>query len=187
MFCRTWQTTLLHVPQTIIQHQPTYNRSVKRESYKQVSAQIEALIEGVSNRTGALANVAAALKEAFGHYFWVGFYIVNGNHLELGPFQGPVACYTIPRGKGVCGMAWDLGRTIVVPDVSKFPDHITCSSQSRSEIVTPVFRGREVVAVIDVDSAEIEAFDTDDMLGLEQVARIVARLFREPIKRYKKA
>lgn len=150
---------------------------MKQQAYAQVSAQIEALVSGVDNLTGALANVSAALKETFSHYFWVGFYIVNGQNLELGPFQGPVACYTIPRGKGVCGKAWQMGQTLTVPDVSKFEGHIACSSESRSEIVVPIFKDGEVVAVIDVDSSELGAFDSTDQQGLEQVAQTLGHLF----------
>lgn len=150
---------------------------MKKQSYEQIIKQIEALISGVDNKTGALANVAAALKQAFNHYFWVGFYIVNGDHLELGPFQGPVACYTILKGKGVCGMAWATRQTVIVPDVNLFAGHIACSAESRSEIVVPVFTGDDVVAVIDVDSTEAGAFDIEDKTGLERVAKIISQLF----------
>ena len=109
--------------------------------------------------------------------YWVGFYIVKGEVLELGPFQGPVACYTIKKGKGVCGTAWELRKTIVVPDVEKFPGHIACSSKSRSEIVVPVFKGSDVAAVIDVDSANLNAFDDKDKEGLEKITEIISQLF----------
>ncbi len=145
----------------------------KEQIYRQTTSQIKSLIDGVDNKVGALANVAAALKETFSYYFWVGFYIVKGEVLELGPFQGPVACYTIMKGKGVCGTAWELRKTIVVPDVEKFPGHIACSSKSRSEIVVPVFKGSDVVAVIDVDSANLNAFDDKDKEGLETIAKIL--------------
>ena len=117
------------------------------------------------------------MKETFSYYFWVGFYIVKGEILELGPFQGPVACYTIKEGKGVCGTAWKLRKTIVVPDVEKFPGYIACSSKSRSEIVVPVFKGSDVVAVIDVDSANLNAFDDKDKEGLETIAKMIEPLF----------
>lgn len=144
--------------------------------YRQIAMQIEALVDGVSNHVGALANVSAALKETFGYYLWVGFYVVRGNNLELGPFQGPVACYSIGRGKGVCGKAWEEERTIIVPDVSLFTGHIACSLKSRSEIVVPIMRDDEVVGVIDVDSAALEAFDYDDRMGLEAIAGLVGKL-----------
>lgn len=149
----------------------------KTKVYNRLSKQIPALITDVDNKVGALANVAASLKDAFGYYFWVGFYIFNGDELELGPFQGPVACYTIKKGKGVCGTAWEQKKTIVVPDVEKFPGHIACSSKSRSEIVVPVFKGSEVVAVIDVDSANLNAFDDKDKEGLETIAKLVELIF----------
>ena len=148
----------------------------KEQIYRQTTSQIKSLIDGVDNKVGALANVAAALKETFSYYFWVGFYIVKGEVLELGPFQGPVACYTIKKGKGVCGTAWELRKTIVVPDVEKFPGHIACSSKSRSEIVVPVFKGSDVAAVIDVDSANLNAFDDKDKEGLEKIAEIIRNL-----------
>ena len=149
----------------------------KEQIYRQTTSQIKSLIDGVDNKVGALANVAAALKETISYYFWVGFYIVKGEVLELGPFQGPVACYTIKKGKGVCGTAWELRKTIVVPDVEKFPGHIACSSKSRSEIVVPVFKGSDVAAVIDVDSANLNAFDDKDKEGLEKIAEIISQLF----------
>lgn len=150
----------------------------KEQLYRQTTSQIKPLIDGINNKVGALANVAAALKEAFGYYFWVGFYIVKGDELELGPFQGPVACYTIKKGKGVCGTAWEQKNTIVVPDVEKFPGHIACSSKSRSEIVIPVFNGSDVVAVIDVDSANLNAFDDKDKEGLEKIAETIRRFMK---------
>ena len=149
----------------------------KAKVYNRLSKQIPALITDVDNKVGALANVAAALKDAFGYYFWVGFYIVKDDELVLGPFQGPVACYSIKKGKGVCGTSWEQKKTIVVPDVEKFPGHIACSSKSRSEIVVPVFKGSEVVAVIDVDSANLNAFDDKDKEGLETIAKLVELIF----------
>ncbi len=145
--------------------------------YQQTLSQIESLIDGVDNKVGALANVSAALKDAFDHYFWVGFYIVKGEELVLGPFQGPVACYAIKKGRGVCGTAWEHRETIVVPDVEKFPGHIACSSKSRSEIVVPVFKEGEVAGVIDVDSTSLDAFDEADKEGLAKIAVAVSRLF----------
>lgn len=149
----------------------------KKEAYSMAAAQTKSLTDGIDNHVGAMANVTALLKETFGHYFWVGFYIVKGDTLELGPFQGPVACYSIKKGKGVCGKAWKSDSTIIVADVDKFPGHIACSSLSRSEIVVPVHRDGNVVAVIDVDSAETDAFDNTDKEGLEKIAEIAGRLF----------
>lgn len=149
----------------------------KEQTYQQTLSQIASLIEGVDNHVGVLANVAAALKYAFGNYFWVGFYRVRDQVLELGPFQGPVACYTIQKGKGVCGTSWEQKKTIIVPDVEQFPGHIACSSMSRSEIVVPVFKADEVVAVIDVDSTSLSAFDDKDREGLEKIAAIISPLF----------
>lgn len=149
----------------------------KKTAYSQTLAQAKCLVEGVTNRVGALANITALFKDAFPHYFWVGFYIVEDGQLQLGPFQGPVACYSIGMGRGVCGTAWERQQTLVVPDVELFPGHIACSSRSRSEIVVPVFKGDTVTAVIDVDSEQAAAFDADDQEGLEQLARICSDLF----------
>lgn len=149
----------------------------KANLYGQVVPQIDSLIKGVDNLIGALANVTALLKETFCYYFWVGFYIVNGNQLELGPFQGPVACYSIKKGRGVCGTAWEKKHTVIVPDVEQFPGHIACSSKSRSEIAVPVMKDDNVVAVIDVDSTMTNSFDEADKAGLEKIAEIVSPLF----------
>jgi GAF domain-containing protein len=119
-----------------------------------------------------LANVAAALKEQFS-WLWVGFYLVKENELVLGPFQGPVACTRIRKGRGVCGTSWAEGKTLIVPDVEKFPGHIACSSVSRSEIVVPVFKNFEVVAVLDVDSEQLDLFDQTDKKYLEQIVELV--------------
>ena len=152
------------------------NAAGKQEAYATALAQAKSLVEGVSNHVGALANLCALLKETFPHYFWVGFYLVDGDNLCLGPFQGPVACYTIGKGRGVCGTAWQRARTLVVPDVERFPGHIACSSRSRSEIVVPVFKDGEVAAVIDVDSESLAAFDSVDQEGLERLAIICSPL-----------
>lgn len=144
----------------------------KKNTYDSVMAQAKSLTEGIDNNIGALANLCALLKDTFPHYFWVGFYLVRNGQLQLGPFQGPVACYTIAKGRGVCGSAWQQAATIIVPDVEQFPGHIACSSRSRSEIVVPVMRNGEVAAVIDVDSEQLAAFDTSDQQGLEQLALI---------------
>ena len=149
----------------------------KDKVYQQLTAQAKSLVDGVGNVVGALGNVTALLKEELPSFFWVGFYVVKEGSLQLGPFQGPVACYNIEKGKGVCGTAWERAQTLVVPDVHQFPGHIACSSRSNSEIVVPVFHGGEVVAVIDVDSEDFDAFDEEDKRGLETIAQIVAPLF----------
>ena len=148
----------------------------KKEMYALLLKQVQGLLEGESDRVANLANVAAVLHEAFG-FWWTGFYLVQGRELVLGPFQGPVACTRIPYGKGVCGTAWQQGKTVVVPDVEEFPGHIACSSASRSEIVVPVFKGKDVVAVLDIDSRELATFDGRDATGLEAIAALLSPLF----------
>ena len=151
------------------------DKQEKQEIYNLLLAQIKALVEGETNTVGVLANVSSALHHAFDTFFWTGFYLRQGNALHLGPFQGTVACYTIPVGKGVCGTACKEASTIVVPDVEKFEGHIACSSQSRSEIVVPLFDGnRQVVCVLDIDSTEPAAFDDIDREWLEKIAETVA-------------
>ena len=120
-----------------------------------------------------LANVTAALKQQFG-WLWVGFYLVKEDELVLGPFQGPIACARIQKGKGVCGTSWANGETLVVPDVDQFPGHIACSSLSKSEIVVPVFKNNEVVAVLDVDSEALNQFDETDKVFLERIVSLIA-------------
>ncbi len=147
----------------------------KEEKYTLLVKQTASLIEGETNAVGILANVAALLHHTMG-FWWTGFYLVHDDTLQLGPFQGPVACFTIKRGRGVCGTAWQQGTTIVVPDVEQFPGHIACSSLSRSEIVVPL-RDRQgrVAGVIDIDSRELGAFDQVDRRYLEQISALVAR------------
>lgn len=140
----------------------------KEEKYKSLLPQIKALISGETDRIANLANVSAALKEGFG-FFWVGFYLVKGRELVLGPFQGPVACTRIGFGKGVCGTAWKEKRTLLVPDVEAFPGHISCNAASRSEIVVPGFKDGEVYAVLDIDSEHLDAFDQTDQRFLEEL------------------
>lgn len=141
----------------------------KDEKYRTLLPQIKSLIAGETNRIANLANVSAALKETF-HFFWVGFYLVEGEDLVLGPFQGPVACTRIKKGRGVCGMAWQKAETLVVPDVDAFPGHIACSSLSRSEIVVPLLRdGGEVWGVLDIDSESLNSFDATDASFLEEI------------------
>ena len=147
----------------------------KEKTYQMLVKQVESLIEGEHNMTGQLANVAALLHETMG-WWWTGFYLVSDDTLQLGPFQGPVACYNIKRGRGVCGTAWQEERTIVVPDVEQFPGHIACSSLSRSEIVVPLHdRNGEVAGVLDIDSKELAAFDDVDARWLEEIARVIER------------
>ena len=140
----------------------------KEEKYQSLLPQIQKLINNEPDVIANLANIAAALKQAFG-FFWVGFYIVKENELVLGPFQGPIACTRIAFGKGVCGTAWKERRTIIVPDVEQFPGHIACSSESKSEIVVPLFENGEVVGVLDVDSDRLNEFDEIDAEYLEKI------------------
>ena len=148
----------------------------KAEQYRQLLPQIEALTTGEPDLTANLANTAAALRQAFG-FFWVGFYLVKGDELVLGPFQGPIACTRIRRGKGVCGSSWAEAKTLLVPDVEQFPGHIACSSDSKSEIVVPVLKDGHVVAVLDVDSDQLNDFDEADQAGLEKLMQLAAGWF----------
>jgi L-methionine (R)-S-oxide reductase len=143
-------------------------KGTKEEQYLSVIPQIKGLLEGEPDLVANLANVTAALKEQFG-WLWVGFYLVKNEELVLGPFQGPVACTRIRKGKGVCGACWEREETVIVPDVEKFPGHIACSSLSRSEIVVPVIRNNKVLAVLDVDSEELNMFDSADQRFLEEI------------------
>ena len=145
----------------------------KTSTYQMLIKQVKSLIEGEHNAVGQLANVAALLHETMG-WWWTGFYIIRDGELQLGPFQGPVACYSIKRGRGVCGSAWDQNRTIVVPDVEEFPGHIACSSESKSEIVVPVFNEKgDVTAVLDIDDNQYATFDNTDAAWLEWLAALV--------------
>ncbi|MBO4761553.1 MAG: GAF domain-containing protein [Bacteroidales bacterium] len=146
----------------------------KKEKYIELVKQVDSLTDGVDNPVAVMANTSAAIASAFG-FWWTGFYTVgNDGKMHLGPFQGPVACYTIPFGKGVCGTAWERGETVVVPDVEQFPGHIACSSVSRSEIVVPIFRDDKVIAVLDIDSKDLATFDETDRLYLEQLCKIIS-------------
>ena len=138
----------------------------KEEIYQALLPQVDALISGEKDLVANLANIAAALREAFG-FFWVGFYVVQGQELVLGPFQGPIACTRIAYGRGVCGTAWKEQKTQLVPDVEAFPGHIACSSASKSEIVVPAFQDGEVFLVLDVDSDQLDDFDAVDKRYLE--------------------
>ena len=141
----------------------------KKAQYESLIPQIKALIEGETNQVANLANISAALKEQFG-WWWVGFYMIIEDELVLGPFQGPIACTRIAKGKGVCGMAWERKTTLVVPNVHEFEGHIACSSLSNSEIVVPVFTDGEIVAVLDVDSIAFGTFDEVDAFYLKNIA-----------------
>ena len=144
----------------------------KTEKYQSLYKQLESLLDGENDQIANMANMAAMIHETFG-FWWTGFYIVKGEQLVLGPFQGPVACTRIPYGKGVCGTAWHRQETIVVPDVEEFPGHIACSSLSRSEIVVPIFSINEVYAVLDIDSKELATFDDIDKEWLEKIVELL--------------
>lgn len=150
-----------------------YTSLPKEERYKTILPLIGGLIEGEDDSISLLANVAAALNESFG-WFWIGFYMVKDNQLHLGPFQGPVACTRIAKGKGVCGTAWAQAETQVVPNVELFPGHIACSSQSRSEIVVPIIKEKNVIGVLDIDSRELSTFDETDHKYLELLCKDIA-------------
>ena len=146
----------------------------KEEKYAAVLPQVKALCEGEKDMIAKMANVAALLHQEFG-FWWTGFYrVMKSEGLVLGPFQGPIACVHIGYGKGVCGTAWKERRTVVVPDVEEFPGHIACSSESRSEIVVPVFQGKEIIAVLDIDSRELATFDDIDHHWLEEIVKFIA-------------
>ena len=146
----------------------------KKETYEQLLQQIAALVEGETDETSVLANVSAALHEAFAQFFWTGFYLVREGELRLGPFQGTVACMHIQHGRGVCGTAWAEALTQVVPDVEQFPGHIACSSLSRSEIVVPIMNNaHRVVGVLDIDSKELATFDDTDRHYLERLCAML--------------
>ena len=144
----------------------------KEEQYQSLIPQIEGLLYGETDLVANLANVAAALKEQF-KWFWVGFYLVKQDELVLGPFQGPVACTRIAKGRGVCGTSWAKAETLIVPDVEEFPGHIACSSLSRSEIVLPLIHRDEVIGVLDVDSSELNEFDEMDARYLNQIISLI--------------
>jgi GAF domain-containing protein len=152
----------LHIPIT----------GTRADIYASLLPQIEALIGGESDQVANLANISAALREAFG-FFWVGFYMVKENELVLGPFQGPIACTRIRMGKGVCGTSWERGETIIVPNVDEFPGHIACSSASKSEIVVPIKKAGKVIGVLDVDSDELDDFSEVDKEWLEKLVQLI--------------
>ena len=140
----------------------------KEEKYRQILPQIAALVDRETDWIANMANIVAVLHETFG-FWWTGFYRVEGKELVLGPFQGPIACTRIPFGRGVCGTAWAQDQTIIVPDVHDFPGHIACSSASKSEIVVPVRRNNQIIAVLDIDSADYNTFDAIDRQYMEQI------------------
>ena len=147
-------------------------KGTKKEQYETLLPQIKALLEGEPDLIANLANITGALKEQF-NWLWVGFYLVKNDELVLGPFQGPVACTRIKKGKGVCGASWAKAQTLIVPDVEKFPGHIACSSLSRSEIVVPIIRNNKVIGVLDVDSIEPDQYDNIDQKYLEQIIELI--------------
>lgn len=144
----------------------------KEQKYALLYKQIASLVEGENDTIANMANVAAMIHFTFG-FWWTGFYRVAGEELVLGPFQGPLACSRIKYGRGVCGTAWREQQTQVVPDVEQFPGHIACSSMSRSEIVVPVWRGEEIVAVLDIDSEHLATFDEVDKEWLERIVELL--------------
>ena len=146
---------------------------IKEEKYQSIIPQIKALIENEPDLIANLANITAALKEQFG-WLWVGFYLVKKDELVLGPFQGPIACTRIRKGKGVCGTSWEKNKIIIVPDIEKFPGHIACSSLSKSEIVLPVIHNNEVAGVLDIDSEFLDHFDNTDKLFLQEIIKLLA-------------
>lgn len=148
------------------------NKGSKKEQYENLLPQIKGLLEGEEDLTANMANIAAALWQQFG-WVWVGFYIVKKDQLVLGPFQGPIACTRISKGRGVCGTAWSESKTLIVPDVTQFPGHIACNSASQSEIVVPIVQEQTVVAVLDIDSDQLSMFDSTDQYYLEQVVQLL--------------
>ena len=153
----------------------TQIQGTKAEIYASLLPQIKALVSGETDMIANLANVSAALKESFG-FFWVGFYLRKENELVLGPFQGPIACTRIQKGKGVCGSSWEQKKTLIVPNVDEFPGHIACSSMSKSEIVVPIIKNNDVIGVLDVDSDKFDDFDEIDKLYLTELCQHLAEL-----------
>lgn len=147
-------------------------QGTKVERYEGLFPQIKSVVEAETDLIANMANIAAMLHETFG-FWWTGFYRVLDEQLVLGPFQGPLACTRIRKGRGVCGTAWQKGETLIVPDVDKFPGHIACSSASRSEIVVPVWHNSDVVAVLDIDSTDLDTFDETDCLWLERIIALL--------------
>jgi GAF domain-containing protein len=153
-------------------HSSNFVNMTKSDKYQELYKTIESVISGESDQIANMANTAALLHEAFG-FWWTGFYMIKGEQLVLGPFQGPVACTRIGFGKGVCGTSWERRETIVVPDVHQFPGHIACSSLSQSEIVVPMFHNGEIYAVLDIDSKDLATFDEVDKEWLEKIVTLL--------------
>ncbi|MDH6359256.1 GAF domain-containing protein [Parabacteroides sp. PF5-9] len=151
----------------------TIQQGSKKEKYETLLPQIKSLIDGENDTIANMANVCAALKQTF-DFLWVGFYTVKEDNLVLSPFQGPIACTRIRFGKGVCGTAWKEAKTVIVPDVDLFPGHIACNSASRSEIVVPLLKKNEVIAILDIDSASLNTFDEVDAYYLEKLCKMLA-------------
>ena len=149
------------------------SKGTKEEQYESLLPQIKRLLEGEPDLVANMANVAAALKEQFG-WLWVGFYMVKNDELVLGPFQGPVACTRIKKGRGVCGACWEKGETLIVDDVENFPGHIACSSLSKSEIVIPIFKNNTVIAVLDIDSVNYSEYNVTDQQYLEKIVSYIS-------------
>ena len=147
--------------------------SSKKEKYEILLPQINSLIGGEKNRIANLSNISAALKQTF-DFFWVGFYIVEGSELVLGPFQGPIACTRIQFGKGVCGRAWELKKEMNIPNVEEFSGHIACSAETKSELVVPIVKENKVLAVLDIDSNKISDFDQNDIVKLKELCACIA-------------
>ncbi len=161
----------------MIETEQIAQQTTREATYQEILPQIESLLEGEPNLIANLANVSAVLRATFG-FFWVGFYLVDGPELVLGPFQGPVACTRIGHGKGVCGKAWATAQTIVVPDVHAFPGHIACNAFSRSEIVVPVMKEGRVMMVLDVDSDRKDDFGEVDERYLGEVVRLISETLK---------
>ena len=148
------------------------DKDMKESRYQELYQTIAAVTQGETDTIANMANTAALIHESFG-FWWTGFYIVKGEELVLGPFQGPVACTRIGFGKGVCGTAWKRRKSIIVPDVEEFPGHIACSSLSRSEIVIPIFKDEDIIGVLDIDSKELSTFDETDRVWLEKISALL--------------
>lgn len=148
------------------------DKDMKESRYQELYQTIAAVTQGETDTIANMANTAALIHESFG-FWWTGFYIVKGEELVLGPFQGPVACTRIGFGKGVCGTAWKRRESIIVPDVEEFPGHIACSSLSRSEIVIPIFKDEDIIGVLDIDSKELSTFDETDRAWLEKISALL--------------
>lgn len=153
-----------------------FSSNDKEGRYKELLPQLTALLEGEKSLIANLANTTSALKMTF-DFFWVGFYLIDGEQLVLGPFQGPIACTRINYGRGVCGTSWKEGKTLIVPNVNEFPDHIACSSLSQSEIVIPILKDNKVIAILDVDSEQLNSFDAIDQQYLEKIGECVSSYF----------